>query len=109
MRRSGAPRGNDGSRFYGYFRVMKHARHSSVAANRSCRSTAAAVGLRCHLTRTFILAPHVLAGILSLALSVTGAIVQAQNYPTKPIRFVTSEAGGGTDFAARTVAQGIAG
>jgi tripartite-type tricarboxylate transporter receptor subunit TctC len=65
--------------------------------------------LRCHLTRTFILAPHVLAGILSLALSVTGAIVQAQNYPTKPIRFVTSEAGGGTDFAARTVAQGIAG
>ncbi|MBI4190578.1 MAG: tripartite tricarboxylate transporter substrate binding protein [Betaproteobacteria bacterium] len=33
----------------------------------------------------------------------------SQNYPSRPIRLVTSEPGGGTDFAARTIALGIAG
>ncbi len=33
----------------------------------------------------------------------------AQNYPAKPLRIVTSEAGGGVDFVSRLVAQGIAG
>jgi len=33
----------------------------------------------------------------------------AQNYPTKPIRLVTAEAGGGNDFAARLIVQGLAG
>ncbi len=32
---------------------------------------------------------------------------QGQNYPTKPLRIVTSGVGAGTDFAARTVAQGL--
>lgn len=33
----------------------------------------------------------------------------AQDYPNKPIRIVTSEAGGGNDIQARLVAQGLAG
>lgn len=36
----------------------------------------------------------------------TGA---AQNFPTKPIRIVTSEVGGGLDFVARLVAPGLTG
>ena len=35
--------------------------------------------------------------------------VTAQSYPNKPIRIVTTEAGSGTDFGARLVAQGISG
>ncbi len=33
--------------------------------------------------------------------------VSAQNYPNRPIRILTSEAGGGSDSAARTIAQGL--
>ena len=33
----------------------------------------------------------------------------SQTYPSKPIRFVTSEPGGGTDFAARLIAREVAG
>jgi tripartite-type tricarboxylate transporter receptor subunit TctC len=33
----------------------------------------------------------------------------AQNYPAKPIRIVTSDAGGGTDFTSRAIARGITG
>src|SRR5688572_23957696 len=33
----------------------------------------------------------------------------AQDYPSKPIRIVTSAAGGGSDFVARQTAQGISG
>lgn len=32
-----------------------------------------------------------------------------QNYPNKPIRLVTAEAGGGNDFSARLIVQGLAG
>jgi hypothetical protein len=32
-----------------------------------------------------------------------------QAYPSRPVRIITSEAGGGTDFAARLVAHGISG
>jgi tripartite-type tricarboxylate transporter receptor subunit TctC len=35
--------------------------------------------------------------------------VQAQNFPTRPIRLMTSDAGGGSDFVARVIAQGISG
>jgi tripartite-type tricarboxylate transporter receptor subunit TctC len=44
-------------------------------------------------------------GLASLLLF--GAIASAQEYPTKPVRIVASEAGGGGDFIARLVAQGL--
>lgn len=34
--------------------------------------------------------------------------VSAQSFPTKPVRIVTAAAGGGSDFTARLIAQGIA-
>ncbi len=37
----------------------------------------------------------------------TAAPVTAQNFPSKPIRIVTSGAGGGTDFASRMIALGM--
>lgn len=47
---------------------------------------------------------------LPVALMTLGAPwVSGQSYPNKPIRLVTSEPGGGTDFAARTIAQGLTG
>ncbi len=39
---------------------------------------------------------------------VTG-VVSAQDYPNKPIRIITTEPGGGSDFAARLIAPGLAG
>jgi tripartite-type tricarboxylate transporter receptor subunit TctC len=44
-----------------------------------------------------------------MALICISASVTAQNYPAKPIRLVTSVAGGGPDFVSRLVAAGIAG
>ena len=41
---------------------------------------------------------------------ITGAhAVSAQTYPTKPVRIVTANVGGGTDFVSRLIAQGISG
>ena len=37
------------------------------------------------------------------------SVAHAQDYPNKPIRIVTSAAGGGTDFVARQIAEGISG
>ncbi len=42
------------------------------------------------------------------ALVFMSGIVSSQNYPTRPIRVVTSAPGGSSDFAARLVAQGLA-
>ena len=39
----------------------------------------------------------------------TGLPAHAQNYPVKPIRIVTSAAGGGNDYMARIIAQAISG
>ena len=47
--------------------------------------------------------------LLSGAMLVIAGTVCAQNYPNKPIRIVTGEPGGDSDFGARLVAQGIAG
>ena len=48
-------------------------------------------------------------GMLSVGLLVLGAgVVSGQDYPNRPIRIVTSAVGGGTDFAARIMAQGLA-
>jgi tripartite-type tricarboxylate transporter receptor subunit TctC len=52
---------------------------------------------------------HVVTGILAFGtLAGTGA-ASAQNYPVKPIRMVTAEPGGGNDFAARLIVQGLGG
>jgi tripartite-type tricarboxylate transporter receptor subunit TctC len=45
-------------------------------------------------------------GAFCIALCFTSAVA-AQPYPTKPIRVVTSEPGGGNDFTARTVGQAV--
>jgi tripartite-type tricarboxylate transporter receptor subunit TctC len=48
--------------------------------------------------------------MLSFELVVLSAgIVFGQTYPNRPIRVVTSPAGGGSDFTARLIAQGISG
>jgi tripartite-type tricarboxylate transporter receptor subunit TctC len=41
------------------------------------------------------------------AVALGAALAFAQSYPTKPIRLVTAEPGGGNDFAARLIAQGL--
>lgn len=44
----------------------------------------------------------------SICATMLGAgAVSAQTYPSKPIRIVTAQAGGGTDFVARLIAQGL--
>ena len=45
----------------------------------------------------------------TVVISVVAGVTSAQDYPNRPVRVVTSAAGGGSDFAARMVAQGIAG
>jgi tripartite-type tricarboxylate transporter receptor subunit TctC len=42
-----------------------------------------------------------------LATAVCVAPAQAQGYPSKPVRFVTSEPGGGNDIVARVLAEGL--
>src|SRR5262245_13669671 len=37
----------------------------------------------------------------------TITVVQAQNFPNRPIRIVTSPPGGSSDFASRQIAQGL--
>ena len=43
----------------------------------------------------------------ALVAAVICAAAQAQSYPAKPVRFVTSEPGGGNDIAARVLAEGL--
>src|SRR5262245_56810834 len=53
---------------------------------------------------------HFLTRMFLASLILFGAsTAHGQNYPTKPVRIVTFGVGGDTDFAARLVAQGIAG
>ena len=55
-----------------------------------------------------MLTQHFAVLIFSVGVAVPSAsIVSAQNYPNKPIRVVTNEAGGSTDFIARIAAQGM--
>ena len=52
---------------------------------------------------TRIVAGAIPAGLIMLAADVASG----QDYPNKPIRIVTTTAGGGNDFAARLIAQGL--
>ena len=45
----------------------------------------------------------------SLALGMAAGAAFGQNYPTKPIRLVTAESGGGNDLSARLIVQGLGG
>ena len=57
------------------------------------------------LTLRFV---HVVVWMFSFGIFFPGAgVVCGQDYPNKPIRMVTAGIGGGTDFAARIVAQGL--
>ena len=47
-------------------------------------------------------------GLILAALMATG-IASAQTFPTKTVRIVTSEPGGGSDYSARLLAQGLTG
>ena len=50
--------------------------------------------MRCHLWMVF-------------GLAAWSGVLAAQSYPQKPVRLLTAEVGGGSDFAARLVAQGL--
>jgi tripartite-type tricarboxylate transporter receptor subunit TctC len=53
--------------------------------------------------------PHSIASMFAVGMVVLGAhMTLSQNYPNKPIRIVTAEAGGGGDFVARLVGQKLA-
>ena len=48
-------------------------------------------------------------GLAPCAMLVAVSPASGQSYPNKPIRLITAEAGGGNDFAARLIVQGLAG
>ena len=57
-----------------------------------------------------MLIPRFIAWALFVGLGALNAVgVRGQSYPNKPIRIFTSPAGGGNDFVARFIAQGITG
>jgi tripartite-type tricarboxylate transporter receptor subunit TctC len=53
-------------------------------------------------------ASHVLTRLAASAMMVGAFAASGQDYPTKPVRLFASTAGGGTDIAARVLAQGMA-
>src|SRR5687767_5230947 len=62
------------------------------------------------LSGRFMLMTHFIAWMLLGSGMILGSgMVFGQEYPTKPIRIVTSAAGGGSDFVARQTVQGISG
>lgn len=50
---------------------------------------------------------HRAAALTALGCTVLTSVAQAQSYPNRPVRIVTSPAGGGNDFAARLIATGL--
>ncbi len=55
-----------------------------------------------------MLSSRMLACVLSAGLLATG-LVSAQNYPSKPVRIITSPVGSGNNLVARLLAQGLSG
>ncbi len=52
--------------------------------------------------------PHFISALCAICLTVLFAcFAHGQPYPSKPVRIVTSGVGGGADFAARLIAQGL--
>src|SRR5258708_17792264 len=47
--------------------------------------------------------------IAAAAMVITAGTASGEDYPSKPIRMLTSEPGGGSDFVARLIAQGLGG
>jgi tripartite-type tricarboxylate transporter receptor subunit TctC len=45
--------------------------------------------------------------VMPVAMAGGGACAGADDFPSRPIRIVTAQAGGGNDFAARLIAQGV--
>src|SRR5687768_845297 len=45
--------------------------------------------------------------VSAVALLMGGRAASAQDYPVKPVRIITAEAGSGSDFTARLIAQGL--
>ncbi len=57
-----------------------------------------------------MLKTNLIALVFSICVTILASgVVIGQEYPNKPIRIVTSPVGGGQDFAARLVAQGVSG
>ncbi len=57
-----------------------------------------------------MLIPRLAVWMFAVGLMVLDAgVVSGQNYPDKPVRIVSAEVGGGTDFVARLIAQGLTG
>ena len=57
-----------------------------------------------------MLIPRIVSCVCAAGVSLLGVqAVCAQKYPAKPIRMITAEAGGGNDFGARLIAQGLTG
>src|SRR3972149_10667244 len=58
--------------------------------------------------REFMLTSRFALCMLSASLMIPGApTVSGQDFPSKPLRILTAEAGGGNDFLARLIAQGL--
>src|SRR5687767_7649036 len=59
---------------------------------------------------TNMYASHLANSVLALALvALSPEAVLGQGYPNKPIRIVTSDAGGGSDIVVRIIAQAVSG
>ena len=58
---------------------------------------------------SFVLSLRCFAGLVSFCMVLGPSVAQGQNFPNKPIRIVTSSAGGGGDIAARLIGQGLSG
>src|SRR5258706_15902594 len=56
-----------------------------------------------------MLASRFVTRILSVGLMFLGAAVSAQDFPNRPVRILTAAAGGGSDFTARLITQGMSG